>query len=115
MDYDTSGFPLGSKDPRVLYKNAKNFDAAMNGLSLSWLDRLGRMRKSWRGIENEWNTFLATTGFELPPLIYADGAPLVVERSTQLVQRNGLLYSIRLPADFPVELSGNWDDDQPLM
>lgn len=115
MDYDTSGFPLDSKDPRVLYKNAKNFDAAMNGLSLSWLDRLGRMRKSWRGIENEWNTFLATTGFELPPLIYADGAPLVVERSTQLVQRNGLLYSIRLPADFPVELSGNWDDDQPLM
>ncbi|EMV7745586.1 hypothetical protein [Pseudomonas aeruginosa] len=115
MDYDTSSFPLGSKDPRVLYKNAKNFDAAMNGLSLSWRDRLGRMRKSWRGIENEWNTFLATTGFELPPLIYADGAPLVVERSTQLVQRNGLLYSIRLPADFPVELSGNWDDDQPLM
>lgn len=115
MDYDTSGFPLGSKDPRVLYKNAKNFDAAMNGLSLSWLDRLGRMRKSWRGIENEWNTFLATTGFELPPLIYADGAPLVVERSTQLVQRNGSLYSIRLPANFPVELSGNWDDDQPLM
>lgn len=41
-----TGNPLGSKDPRDLYDNAENFDAAMNGLSLSWLDRLSRMRKS---------------------------------------------------------------------
>ncbi|MFO6238617.1 hypothetical protein ACLBVY_33955, partial [Pseudomonas aeruginosa] len=116
MDYDTSGFPLGSKDPRVLYKNAKNFDYAMNDReSVSWVDRFGVSRKTWFGVEQQVNDYLASQGFEPGFLEYVDGSPLTVDRSTQLIQRDGNLYSVKRPASFPVTLSGNWAADEPLL
>lgn len=116
MDYDTSGFPLGSKDPRVLYKNAKNFDYAMNDReSVSWVDRFGVSRKTWFGVEQQVNDFLANSGFELPTLVYVDGSPLTVDRSTQTIERGGNLYSVKLPSSFPVVLSGNWSEDEGLL
>lgn len=48
-------------------------------------------------------------------LEYVDGSPLIVDRPTQLIQRDGNLYSVQLPADFPVSLSGNWATDEPLL
>ncbi|EKQ6351563.1 hypothetical protein P6M03_005990, partial [Pseudomonas aeruginosa] len=116
MDYDTSGFPLGSKDPRVLYKNAKNFDYAMNDReSVSWVDRFGVSRKTWFGVEQQVNDYLASQGFEPGVLEYVDGSPLTVDRPTQLIQRDGNLYSVKRPASFPVTLSGNWAADEPLL
>ncbi|HCL3801835.1 TPA: hypothetical protein N2B48_005916, partial [Pseudomonas aeruginosa] len=116
MDYDTSGFPLGSKDPRVLYKNAKNFDYAMNDReSVSWVDRFGVSRKTWFGVEQQVNDYLASQGFEPGVLEYVDGSPLTVDRPTQLIQRDGNLYSVKRPASFPVELTGNWATDQDLL
>lgn len=80
MDYDTSGFPLGSKDPRVLYKNAKKFDYAMNDReSVSWVDRFGVSRKTWFGVEQQVNDYLASQGFEPGVLEYVDGSPLTVD------------------------------------
>ncbi|HEP9056878.1 TPA: hypothetical protein VDU98_006362 [Pseudomonas aeruginosa] len=116
MDYDTSGFPLGSKDPRVLYKNAKKFDYAMNDReSVSWVDRFGVSRKTWFGVEQQVNDYLASQGFEPGVLEYVDGSPLTVDRPTQLIQRDGNLYSVKRPASFPVELTGNWATDQDLL
>lgn len=41
-----TGNPLGSKDPRDLYDNAENFDAAMNDrVNVAWSDRFGVSRK----------------------------------------------------------------------
>lgn len=111
-----TGNPLGSKDPRDLYDNAENFDAAMNDrTNVAWRDRFGVSRKTWFGIEDQVNTFLARSGFELPPLQYVDGSPLTVDRSTQTIERGGNLYSVKLPSSFPVVLSGNWSEDEGLL
>ncbi|MFK0875564.1 hypothetical protein ACIUW1_12025 [Pseudomonas aeruginosa] len=111
-----TGNPLGSKDPRDLYDNAENFDAAMNDrTNVAWRDRFGVSRKTWFGIEDQVNTFLARSGFELPPLQYVDGSPLTVDRSTQTIERGGNLYSVKLPYSFPVVLSGNWPEDEGLL
>src|SRR5690625_990738 len=68
--------PIGSKDPRDLYDNAENLDTAVNDTSRdTWSDRLGRSRKTWRGMEHEFNadqasrdnrfnTFIASSGYQ---------------------------------------------------
>lgn len=107
--------PDGSSDFRDAHDNTGNLDLAMNGAALAWTDRLGRSKKSWVGFEDQVNTFLARSGFELPPLQYVDGTPLVVDSPAKLIQRGGNLYSVKLPASFPVELSGTWSADEPLL
>lgn len=111
-----TGNPLGSKDPRDLYDNAENFDTAMNDReNLAWSDRFGVSRKTWFGLEQQVADFLAAQGYEPVPLEYVDGTPLTVDRPTQLIERDGNLYSVKLPASFPVELTGNWATDQNLL
>ncbi|MBH4483987.1 hypothetical protein I5N15_06575 [Pseudomonas aeruginosa] len=108
--------PLGSKDPRDLYDNAENYDAAMNDRDHEqWTDRFGVSRPTWYGVEQRVNQFIQSSGWELPPLPYIDGTPLLVARPTQLIERDGNLYSVKLPASFPASLSGNWVDDEPLL
>ncbi|HGM8067730.1 TPA: glycosyl hydrolase family 28-related protein [Pseudomonas aeruginosa] len=115
MTYDT-GNPLGSKDPRDLYDNAENFDAAMNDrVNTTWNDRFGVLRLTMKGYEEQFNDFLANSGYEPVPLEYVDGSPLTVDRPTQLIERDGNLYSVKLSASFPVELTGNWATDQNLL
>lgn len=115
--YDTSNEPLGSTAVKVLYNNASNLDDAVNSEADTWVDRppFGRIRRTWRGMENAFDQFLTNTAFELPPLVYVDGSPLQVDRATQLIERSGLLYSVKLPATFPVTLSGTWAADEPLL
>ncbi|MDI7005143.1 hypothetical protein [Pseudomonas aeruginosa] len=111
-----TGNPLGSKDPRDLYDNSENLDAAMNDrVNTTWNDRFGVSRKTWFGVEQQVNDFLANSGFELPPLVYVDGSTLTVDRPTQLIERDGNPYSVKLPASFPVQLTGNWATDQELL
>ncbi|ERY78375.1 right-handed parallel beta-helix repeat-containing protein [Pseudomonas aeruginosa] len=107
--------PDGSSDFRDAHDNTGNLDLAMNGAALAWTDRLGRSKKSWVGFEDQVNTFLARSGFELPPLQYVDGTPLVVDSPAKLIERGGNLYSVKLPASFPIELSGTWSADEPLL
>lgn len=116
--YDTSSEPLGSTAVKVLYNNASNLDDAVNSTdSHYWIDRppFLRQRKTFWGMEQEFNQFLASTAYENPPLIYVDGSPLTVDRSTQVIARGGNLYSIKLPSSFPVNLSGNWATDEALL
>ncbi|MDG3799759.1 right-handed parallel beta-helix repeat-containing protein [Pseudomonas aeruginosa] len=120
MAYDTSAFPLGSKDPRVLYNNAENMDVATNSVEQErWMDRGPQRaplpRWTWWGMEQNYNRFISNSAWELPPLVYVDGSPLTVERSSQVIERDGNLYSVKLPASFPVELSGTWSADEPLL
>ncbi|MDI3856420.1 right-handed parallel beta-helix repeat-containing protein [Pseudomonas aeruginosa] len=120
MAYDTSAFPLGSKDPRVLYNNAENMDVAMNSVEQErWMDRGPQRpplpRWTYWGMEQNYNRFISNSAWELPPLVYVDGSPLTVERSSQVIERDGNLYSVKLPASFPVELSGTWSADEPLL
>ncbi|EOY4874407.1 hypothetical protein ACV36R_14245 [Pseudomonas aeruginosa] len=120
MAYDTGAFPLGSKDPRVLYNNAENMDVAMNSVEQEhWMDRGPQRaplpRWTYWGMEQNYNRFISNSAWELPPLVYVDGSPLTVERSSQVIERDGNLYSVKLPATFPVELTGTWSADEPLL
>ncbi|HCF4035237.1 TPA: hypothetical protein NID95_006307, partial [Pseudomonas aeruginosa] len=103
--------PDGSFDFRDAHDNTGNLDLAMNGAALAWTDRLGRSKKSWAGIEDQVNAWLDSQGFEPGFLVYVDGSPLTVDRPTQLIQRGDNLYSVKRPASFPVELTGNWATD----
>jgi len=109
--------PDGSTDPRDLSDNAQIADVIVNDTSRLTVDsRLGEPLKTMAGFSNDFNEFLANSGFEIPPLEYA-GA-LQVDRPTQLIERAespGLLYSVKLPTTFPVILSGNWTIDEPLL
>ncbi|HCL4381821.1 TPA: hypothetical protein N2D20_005657, partial [Pseudomonas aeruginosa] len=108
--------PLGSKDPRDLYDNAENFDAAMNDrANTTWSDRFGVSSPTMKGYEEQFNDWLDAQGFEPGFLEYVDGSPLTVDRPTQLIQRDGNLYSVKRPADFPLNLTGNWATDQNLL
>lgn len=110
MTYNT-GAPVPSVDVRDLYDNAENFDKFSNGPMDSYADRLGAPRKSWKGMELDFAAFLASSGFEFPVLEYVDGSPLVVARPTQLINRAGLLYSVKASESFPATLTGTWATD----
>ncbi|MGP6099899.1 hypothetical protein [Pseudomonas aeruginosa] len=84
-------------------------------VNTTWNDRFGVTRPTLKGYEEQFNSFLAGSGFENPPLIYVDGSPLTVDRATQIIDRGGNLYSVKLPSSFPVVLSGNWPEDEGLL
>lgn len=115
--YDTSGEPLGSKAPKVLYNNAENLDVAVNSQQPSWVDRppFNRQRRTWWGMEQDFNNFLINSGYETVHLTYVDGVPLQVDRPTQLIDRAPSVYRVKMPASFPVMLTGNWTTDQNLL
>ena len=112
--YNTSN-PVPSVDVRDLYDNAQNLDSLVNGPLPAYADRLGVSRKSYKGMELDFSAFLAASGFELPALEYVDGSPLVVARPTQLIERDGFLYSVKPSESFPATLTGTWATDQLLV
>lgn len=109
--YNTNN-PVPSVDVRDLYDNAQNLDSLVNGPLPAYADRLGVSRKSYKGMELDFSAFLAASGFELPALEYIDGSPLVVARPTQLIERDGFIYSVKPSESFPATLTGTWATDQ---
>lgn len=107
--------PLGSTSAKDLSDNASNFDEVMNSLSPSFYDRFKRRRETWAGMEKMVNDFLEAMGFEATHLVYVDGTPLTVLRPTQLIDRAGSVYKVKMPASFPVNLTGTWATDQLLL
>lgn len=113
--YDTSAYPLGSTHPKVLFNNASNLDDYMHSILPSFPDRFGKRRETLEGLKKLVTDFLEAMGFEATHLVYADGTPLTVLRPTQLVDRAGSVYKVKMPATFPVELTGTWATDQLLL
>lgn len=113
--YDTSALPIGTTDVKALFNNASNLDDLLLGPSPSYPDRKGFRRQSWAGIEKMVADFLAAMGFEATHLVYVDGTPLTVLRPTQLIDRAGLIYKVKMPATFPVSLTGTWASDSALL
>lgn len=107
--------PLGSTSAKDLSDNASNFDEGMNSLSPSFYDRFQRRRETWAGMEKMVSDFLEAMGFEATHLVYVDGTPLTVLRPTQLIDRAGSVYKVKMPASFPVNLTGTWATDQLLL
>ncbi|VVN21519.1 hypothetical protein PS662_04393 [Pseudomonas fluorescens] len=104
----------GSDDPRDLYDNSQIIDVwTTDRTKLSSPDRLGVPRKTWRGIEQQVTDYLIAQGYESIYLTY--GAGVVVERQTQLVQRDGELYRVMNASDTPLTLTGTWATDAPKL
>lgn len=103
--------PNGSTDPRDLKDNAAIIDKLVNSSDLTWFGRLGKTLKTWAGMEQDFSLLLLNSGFESIHLVYVDGTPMGVERQTQLIDYNGSVYRVKLPASFPVALTGIWATD----
>lgn len=102
--------PDGSSSPFDLHDNAANIDVWANDRSrMTWPDRLGVSRKTWAGLEQQVTDYLIAQGYESVYLAY--GAGVIVERQTQLVQKDGELYRVADAEDLPLTLSGDWTAD----
>ncbi|MGE6562199.1 hypothetical protein ACQKF2_07230 [Pseudomonas hunanensis] len=115
MRYNT-GNPVGtdgSSDPRDLYDNAGIADLLINGPLGEYLSRLGVPLRSWRGIMQQVTDYLIDQGYESVYLTYGPG--VIVERQTQLIQRDGELYRVMSAADIPLTLTGTWATDAPKL
>ena len=118
--------PNGSTDPRDLKDNAPIIDKLVNSSDFTWFGRLGKALKTWAGMEQDFNSaqdnrelefylLLSRTGFESLHLTYVSGIPLTVDRPTQLIDYNGSMYRVKLPATFPLMLTGTWATDAPKL
>ncbi|NNA93081.1 hypothetical protein HBO16_28155, partial [Pseudomonas gessardii] len=63
--------------------------------------------------ETEFNAFMASLGYESTYLVYGPG--VIVERQTQLIQREGELYRVMNASDIPLTLTGTWATDSPKL
>lgn len=117
MAYNT-GNPVGSTSPKDLQDNARNTDFLAIGPAHVYVDRRGEPRKSWRGMEDDFesgqtvrvetfNAFMDSSGYE-SPVPYAPG--LILERSTQTVTYNGKDY--RAKSEFIPLTTTNWEADE---
>ena len=108
--YNT-GNPVPSGDARDRFDNSQTLDEVVSGSEDFAVTRLGKQIKTLRGVNNDFNAALAAMGYESAHLTYVVGQPLSVARSTQLIDYNGSVYRVKLPASFPVNLTGVWATD----
>lgn len=108
--YNT-GNPVPSGDARDRFDNTQTLDEVVTGSGLTTVTRTGKTIKTLAGQQQDFNTFLVSSGFEPAHLIYAVGSALTVNRPTQLIDYNGSVYRVKMPSTFPVNLTGVWASD----
>lgn len=116
MPQNNTGNPIGeygSDDPKDLVDNTENFDFAMNSDEDTWETRLGKLNKTWNGLQQQVTDYLIAQGYESVYLTY--GVGVIVQRQTQLVQRSGELYRVMSASDIPLTLTGTWATDAPKL
>ncbi len=101
--YNTQN-PLGSADPRDLYDNAENADRLINGADNSYPDRLGNARLSWAGIEDRFQEFLLTSGYQIIEDPYAAG--IEVTARNQVILADGEYWRLSASAALPYTTTG---------
>lgn len=107
-----TGNPLGSKDPRDLYDNAENFDAAINDVeNPSFEDRFGRQRTTLRGYDDQFQQFLLNSGYEN---IGDYAAGLEITARNQIFWRDGELYRAGAVLELPYTTTGDWGSEEGL-
>lgn len=109
--YNT-GNPLGSTAVKDLYDNAENVDFFANGPDLAYPDRFNQARKSWRGIEEDFQQFLLNSGYEFIGDYDADG-PLDVTARNQIFTKDGEYWRAAASLTLPYTTVNNWVIDEP--
>lgn len=107
--YDTSGDPVGTTSVKALYNNTSNFDEAVNSPGPSWVDRFGKRRETWTGLENLVQNFLEKSGF-----VYIGdyAAGLTFTSRNQYTVRAGIAYKPAQGTALPFTTTGTWATDQ---
>lgn len=105
MTQYNTGNALGSSDPKDLYDNAQNLDYLVNGPGMGYADRLGVMRKSWAGIEEDFQQFLLTSGYVV---IGSYAAGITFTARNQVMIRGGFLYRPAASVTLPYTTTGDW-------
>ncbi|WP_332729178.1 tail fiber domain-containing protein [Pseudomonas sp. ESBL2] len=132
MRYNTGNpvEPDGSSSPFDLHDNAGNIDLAANGDAPTWIDRKGKVRKSFAGMEqgfelaqaereyrfnsdqelraSAFEAQMSTMAYELPAIPYAGGVN--ISRVTQVIERDGEFYRAK-PGSVPFITTGSWPTD----
>jgi hypothetical protein len=105
MTYNTNN-PLGSNDPRDLSDNAENLDRAANSqASRTWTDRFNRNRRTFYGFEQDFNDFIAASGF-VNLGSYIPG--LVLNNFNTTFTKGGLAYRAAPTTVLPYTTTGIW-------
>ncbi|HBR1869653.1 TPA: hypothetical protein L9M61_005440, partial [Klebsiella pneumoniae] len=115
-----TGNPLGSSAAKDLFDNAENLDFAANSLTQAiWIDRLGKPRKSWFGMESAFLAQLASQEARFDAFIersgyqvigdYVDG-PLTITDYNQLIRYNNELWKLTAATDLPYTTAGTTDE-----
>lgn len=104
-----TGNAIGSADPRDLYDNAENLDELVNSESkLSHPDRLGVPRKTWYGMEADFQAFLQSSGYQ----DLGDYAPgIEITARNQIIRADGELWRISASIELPYTTTGDWAAD----
>lgn len=106
-----TGNPVPSANAKDRYDNSQTFDEFVSSQNDYTVTRLGYTLPTMWGMANTFNAWLAGSAFEAVHLVYVDGSPLTVNRPTQLIDRAGSVYRIKLPSSFPLTLTGNFAVD----
>lgn len=112
--------PYGSSDPRDLFDNSANMDLAANGDAPTWIDRKGRVRKSFSGMEldfasaqagreQSFQDFLLSSGY----IDIGDYGPLLqISLRNQVFRKGGEYYRIAAPVELPYTTTGDWESEK---
>jgi len=139
MDYNT-GNPVGSRSPKDLLDNSENFDELVNSPTKeSHPDRLGVDRKTWHGMETdfdaaqvarqsefdvdqanreaEWAATLAGAGYIGTGAggafeDYDTDGPLTIDAFNEIFTKDGEFYRAKPSTTLPYTTTGTWATDQ---
>ena len=112
--------PVPSTDPRDLYDNSGITDKYVNGSEPFVPDRLGRLRRTWKGMEEDFNNaqegrknafdqFLEGSAF----IWIGDYGPgLTFTSRSQYTVRDGQAYRLATTTTLPYASTGNWALEQ---
>ncbi|WP_442486789.1 tail fiber domain-containing protein [Halomonas litopenaei] len=115
-----TGNPVGSVDPRDLYDNAENLDNLVNHpTKTEFQDRLGVPRKTWHGMEQDFQQLLVNSGYTGTGAggayedYDADG-PLAINALNEIFTKGGEFYRLKPDQDLPYATT-TWATDEVNM
>lgn len=110
MAYNT-GNPVGSRSPKDLLDNSENLDELVNSpTKTEHPDRLGVDRKTWHGMEVDFQQFLAGSAYQ-PLGDYDTDGPFTVEYRNQVFVKDGEYYRAAASTTLPYSTT-DWATDE---
>lgn len=115
MAFNT-GNSLGSTDPRDLSDNSENFDRFANGSDPAYNDRFGTSRKSFSGMESDFQQFLLDSGYVGTGASgayedYDTDGPLTITARNEIFTISGEFYRAKASLSLPYTTTGTWVGD----